>query len=592
MMKVSLVLEAVNRISGPVRQIMSSVNKLGVSVAAAGSRVAYMGDQARDAMYHFRKLAGPEGLASASKSVAYFRRQVSGLTSGLSLLKYASGAAVIGLGEEFVRGVFKAGGETQQMLVTLTRLEGSATRAKAAMSWMQNFSIASGSAFTMPDIMRSYQMAKNFGMSPQGGSLAAFADLAAGERVPLKQVLIAVKDAMEGTSTRPIANLGIKMKQGKGGGPNSYLYSDLTGRFVTEHSAKTPEATLRKLVEIINKKYAGLAALQAKTLPGGIAQLKNMLYQFEAKVAGSGVLDWAVAQMNRFIKWLQGLSKSGALDAFAKSISNFITGTGKKLIDFLVNTNWKAVGADLKLLGASLQVVAGTINMLAAAGGGGLSGLFNAMIVGKILAIASALAGLAPVISATAMVLFGLDIAVAPITMVIFAVGALIAIGYLLWANWDKITGWFKGIWDGMPGWLKGAITGVLFCLNPFLGAVAIIMQAWSPLTSFFENLWGSIKKVFATTIPTIADMVPPWARVGAGALIGAPLGPAGIAMGSALLTSRGAQPAPARQAPHAAHLTVEIKGDGAQGARVTKLKSNSPDFSLHVKRGPVTTGF
>lgn len=610
MMKISLILEAVNRVTGPVRQITDSVKRMGAQIATTardvGTRVAFMGDRVRDAAHHFVTLAGPGGIGRATKSLEYFKRQLSGVTSGLSILKYASAAAIIGIGEEFVRGVFKAGGETQTMLITLNRLEGSADRAKKALAWMQNFSIGAGSRFAMPDIKRSYQMAKNFGMNPQGGSLAAFADLAAGERVPLKQVLIAVKDAMEGTSTRPIANLGIKMKQGKGNGPNSYLYSNLAGQFVTEHSAKTPEAVLAMLTKIINSKYMGLATQQAKTVPGGIEQLKNVLYNFEALVASSGVFDWALKQINRFLAIIRKASDDGSLLRLAKKISDFMTGAGDKAIAMLTQTNWTSVASDLKAVGAAIVVIAKAINMVANLGGGGLSGLLNVWIFVKIVGVVRALIGLWPVLRATGIMIWGFGGIVveaigaiaaaiglsfgATVGIVVAVVAAIIAAIYFLWTHWHQVTGWIGANWRSTLGIIAQGAALVMPMLAPFLMAAGAVERAWSKLPGFFSNLWSGIKSTFSDFGGWLEKNFPlpmMLARMAGNGIKhvfgGAP----------ALAPPRGGTPPPGGgRPPHAAHVTVELRGEGARNARVTKLHSNSSDFGLHVKRGPVTAGF
>lgn len=490
-MKISLILEAINRWTGPVDAAKRSIGGLGAAVRQAGSRIMDMRDATIDFGHHFRKVVGEEGMARASRSMAYFRNQLSGVANAFTLVKYASAAAVIGLGEEFVRGVFAAGGAAEQMRVTLTRLEGSAARAQKAMSWMQTFAMGAGAQLSMDDIMRSYQMAKNFGMDPQGGSLEAFANLAATERVSLKQVLYAVKDAMEGTSTRPLANLGIKMKQGKKPGEdNTYLYSDLAGKWVTEHSAKTPEGVLKELMKIINSKYLGMASAQAQTVPGGIAQLKKLLYLFEMKVADSGVMDWALKRMNQFFAWVRAAASDGSLDRLAKKVADFMTGTGDAIINFVKSTDWNAVGKDLKLFGYGLLLIFDGIKLLGDLGGGGISGLLAVFAVSKIGLITKALTGFSEVLEGIGVTLSIFAVgAAAPIEATIAVIGALIAVGYMLWSYWDKISDFFTWLWNMMPDWAKIGMAGVMVAIDPLIAAPRLIMDAWDKLKAYFPGL-------------------------------------------------------------------------------------------------------
>jgi len=583
MMKVSLLLQAVNRVTRPINEAVRSIERLGAVAAAVSRRVGgammSMYDRTRDAAYHFRKLAGEDGMARASRSAAYLKRQVSGLTTGLSILKYATVAGAIGLTGEFVRGVFQAGGEMQRMQVTLTRLEGSATKARAAMSWIQSFAMGAGANFAMPDILRAYQMAQNFGMHPQGGSLAAFADLAAGERVPLRQVLYAVKDAMEGTSVRPLANLGIKMRQDRHpGGQNHYLYADASGHFIRMTSARTPEATLAAVVKIIESKYMGLATAQAKTLPGGLEQLRKLLYLFEMKVATSGVFDWALQQLNRFFAWVRKASADGSLDRLAKRISDFMVSVGNKLIAFVRGTDWSAVATDLKAFGSAIAAVAGAIGLLAKIGGGGLSGLLNLFVASKIIGITTALAGFAEVIGAVTAMLVGVEIAAAPIEATIIIIGLLAGAAYLLWANWDGISKWWHRLWTGMPAWLKTAVSGVVAVLSPLVSFPIQIIENWSRITGFFKRLWNSLPKP------------PRWLTIVGGVITGN-----SAIVGSAIGAPRPGPPRQPSRSPQPAHppargkLTIELTGDKASAGQVRHLRATGMD--LEVRRGLVGAG-
>lgn len=103
-----------------------------------------------------------------------------------------------------------------------------------------------------------------------------------------------------------------------------------------------------------------------------------------------------------------------------------------------------------------------------------------------------------------------------PITIAVAIIGSLIAIGVLLWKNWDtikeksieiwgairdwfketieKIKGFFSGLWKGIKetfanvgGWFK----------EKFNGAVNGIKNAFSSVGNFFSGVWKGIKDVF-----------------------------------------------------------------------------------------------
>lgn len=91
-----------------------------------------------------------------------------------------------------------------------------------------------------------------------------------------------------------------------------------------------------------------------------------------------------------------------------------------------------------------------------------------------------------------------------PLTWIIGAIVAVIAIVVLLWKNWDQVTKWLGDAWE----WLKekamvvwNAIVGV------FKGALEVIKKAWSTVTSFFSGIWNGIKKAFSGVISFFSSL-------------------------------------------------------------------------------------
>lgn len=101
--------------------------------------------------------------------------------------------------------------------------------------------------------------------------------------------------------------------------------------------------------------------------------------------------------------------------------------------------------------------------------------------------IATTIATTAATIAATATTAWGAAVAflTSPITLTIAAIGALIAIVYLLVTHWDtvkeaagKCWDWIKGVWAGVSEWFNTKVT--------------------QPVSKFFSGLWEGIKKTFS----------------------------------------------------------------------------------------------
>jgi phage-related protein len=132
-------------------------------------------------------------------------------------------------------------------------------------------------------------------------------------------------------------------------------------------------------------------------------------------------------------------------------------------------------------------------------------------------------------IAAAATTAFGAAMAflTSPITLVILAIGALVAAAYLIIKNWDKISEFFKGLWEniknifsGIGSWFsdkfsaaKDAIvnifTGVidwvktnwqsivLFLINPFAGVFKYLYDNFEGFRNLVDNVVGAIINFF-----------------------------------------------------------------------------------------------
>lgn len=77
-----------------------------------------------------------------------------------------------------------------------------------------------------------------------------------------------------------------------------------------------------------------------------------------------------------------------------------------------------------------------------------------------------------------------------PVSIAIGAITALIAIGVLLYKNWDSISAWLKETWASISDTAQ---------------------RVWNGLTQFFANLWEGMKNFFAQWGPVILAVIAPF---------------------------------------------------------------------------------
>lgn len=83
-----------------------------------------------------------------------------------------------------------------------------------------------------------------------------------------------------------------------------------------------------------------------------------------------------------------------------------------------------------------------------------------------------------------------------PITLVILVIGALIAVGYLLYKNWDEVSAWLKKTWESIKEKAKAIWDGIKEYFVQLWEAIKSKVKAvWDSIKEFFSNLWNSIKE-------------------------------------------------------------------------------------------------
>ena len=178
---------------------------------------------------------------------------------------------------------------------------------------------------------------------------------------------------------------------------------------------------------------------------------------------------------------------------------------------------------------------------------GGLVAKIAFWAIDKAATIASTVATVAHTVAttaaATATTAFGAAMAflTSPITLVILAIGALIAIVYLLWKNWDKISAWFKKSFDKFKAWwddfkkktadkiksIGDSISSgfqkvvdwfkqnwlalLMLIINPFAGALMLLYNNNEKFRNAVDNLLNKIREKFGEFKQKLKDKVSEW---------------------------------------------------------------------------------
>lgn len=92
-----------------------------------------------------------------------------------------------------------------------------------------------------------------------------------------------------------------------------------------------------------------------------------------------------------------------------------------------------------------------------------------------------------------------------PIGLVVLAIAALIAIGVLLYKNWDEIVAWAKDTWKKVVGFFQNLYDDLVgHSIIPDL--VNDIMEWINKLPNFFAGIWNDIKNAASTAWNSVKD--------------------------------------------------------------------------------------
>lgn len=161
----------------------------------------------------------------------------------------------------------------------------------------------------------------------------------------------------------------------------------------------------------------------------------------------------------------------------SKLVSRIVEPLGK----FFANIDFDKLASGFELL---IDLLTGTINLFGGLGNMMIAGfvLKGAAVVKSLLGVGQALAGLMNLAGPWGI-----------------AISAIIAVTFLLVANWDKVKKALIESWYALKDNLR--------TLGGFFGQIYDgIINKWNGLVKFFKDLWEGVKQVFKESIETISN--------------------------------------------------------------------------------------
>lgn len=442
-----VLIQAVDRITGPMRRISGSLDRFRGMTLKAGA-----------ALRHMTRLAG----------------------GAITALTGLAGVSMAGLG----LGVLATGRTFERFRAQLEGTEGSSAAAKKSLSWIKDF--ASKTPYQLEEVMTAFIALRNQGIDPTSGALTGVGNLAAQMGKPLMQATEALLDAQTGDFER-LKEFGIRARVAGEQVTLSYVKNNEEIKVSARNTSSSITAALEG---IFDNKSAGSMDRLSKTMDGLWSNLMDRLGEFQEMIANAGVFDFVKGELAALLVTLDKLAKNGKLAVWAKEISDSMIGMFKTIKQATEGVDWvSAIKGVFGFIGGVAKLVKAI---------GGISGIITGAGMVAIGWLTTAAMGAGVAIGAA----FG--IAAAPIAAIIAGVGLLALTAWTVYRNWDGIWGLLKkgltdfksfldgawagikstfkngveAIWRGLPPWFRMILQGTGFVLKIATDAVRNVRSA------------------------------------------------------------------------------------------------------------------
>ena len=177
---------------------------------------------------------------------------------------------------------------------------------------------------------------------------------------------------------------------------------------------------------------------------------------------------------------------------------------------FFFDVTWPIAEPILKKILAIFLDLAGKVATVAAKLDWLAIGLGTALGIWVAWNVAVAIGSGIMTAAAVAATALGIAIAIAtsPIFLIGLAIVGLIAIGVLLWKNWDKIKEFALKIWENIKNIIKEHWDKILAILLPVPGLAILIFRNWGKITGFVDTIWNNIYSTVTGWINAIVEFV------------------------------------------------------------------------------------
>ena len=443
-------------------------NKITSSMSGAFSRINNGLNNVRRGFKRFGNYAVQQFERSKQKAnglMGVFKKLLGMIAAGITIKASIDGASSM-----------------EQFRNTLETVLKDPNKARKKLAWANRF--ANKTPFESQEVVEGMTKLQSYGIegdrilkTTNRTYLEMIGDMASGMGKSFDQAIEAVADARTGELER-LKEFGITKNM-----IDDFGKSQGIEIFNNKGQIKDMELFNKTLFEMMNSRFGGAMEKQAKTFKGGLSTISGAFKSGLATLAGvnefGDIVENSPFQILKdkviipFSELLVKLQEDGTFTKWAENLASVfqeLISRGEKIIKFIVD--WKEL----------------LIPLVSA-----LAGLF---IINKVVVLIGALQ--------TALATLSFN-------PVMLGIGAVIAIGVLLYRNWDLIKEKLISLWDKIKGFVKIFLffsgIGLIIKLGQLLVKNWDLIKAklaslWAKIKAFGKALWDIGKKIFTWLSP------------------------------------------------------------------------------------------
>lgn len=299
-------------------------------------------------------------------------RKMGGMAAGL--LKsglFAGGAAVAGAGGFALFDLFSTAGQFEQAESQLSAFLGSARRARAELNWVKNADVGA----PIGQLIEGYVTLRKAGIKPTEASLRTIADEARASKMEFGELAKTLKE-VRGGDYGGLEALGITISKSKGIATLTFL--DKEGKRVSRSVRDSADEMQDAITAVFEGRSSGAASRYRSTFFGLLDGMRDRWSRFQLMVADAGIFDMVKSDLDALLSKVEKMAGDGSLKKWAEDVSNRLEMAWKWGKEF-VTGNWDQVVQDMKDIAAAVGLIADGILALRDAANTiqGLSGIVN-----------------------------------------------------------------------------------------------------------------------------------------------------------------------------------------------------------------------